>query len=77
MKSSQKKEHHLIHKVSIVLHRYICILTDSCHDLGFEAKLIAETSSKIANAAFPITGHVRYFSDVVEHVSTGEEQYGD
>ncbi len=40
--------------------------------LSFEAKLVLEATSKVGDAAPPISGHVGHFPDLVEHVAAGE-----
>jgi hypothetical protein len=49
-------------------------LTDCGDDLGLEAELVAEATSEVVEAAFAIARNIRGLPDVVEHVSTCEEQ---
>jgi hypothetical protein len=52
-------------------------LTDGGNNLRLETELVAKSSSEIAESTFSVSGDIRHFADVVEHVSTGEEQHGD
>jgi hypothetical protein len=53
------------------------MLTHSCNNLGLHSKLITETSCKVCDTTFAITGDIWYVSNVVEHVSAREHQDGD
>lgn len=52
-------------------------LTDGSHNLCLQAKLILESTGKIADATIAISGHVRDLPDVIEHLAAGEQQNGD
>jgi len=50
------------------------VLTHSCNDLSLKTILALESSSKVTDTSMAITNNIRYFSDVIEHVSTCEEE---
>jgi hypothetical protein len=49
-------------------------LTHCRNDLSFQTILIRETSSEITDTAASITGNVWNLSDVIEHMTTCEEE---
>lgn len=48
-------------------------LTDCRNDLRFQTKLIAESTSKVTNTPFSVTGYVWSRPDVIEHMPAGEQ----
>ena len=52
-------------------------LTERCHNLRFQTKLGLETVGKVGNSTMAITGNIGNVANMVEHVSTCEEQDGD
>lgn len=54
-----------------------CQLTHGCNDLRLKTKLVLETTGEVADTALAIGRNVGDFTDVVEHVTAGEEQDGD
>lgn len=52
-------------------------LTDSSHDLGFQSKLVLEASCDIADAAMAISNNVWNLPNMVEHMTTNEEENGN
>ncbi len=52
-------------------------LTYGSHDLCLQAKLVLESTSKVTNTSVSISGHIRDLSNVIEHLTAGEEEDGD
>lgn len=52
-------------------------LTNGCNDLGFHAELVLESTSKVADTALTIACNIRNLPDVIEHLSTGEQEDGN
>ena len=48
--------------------------THSCHNLRLQTELILKSTGKVNNTAFTILCNVRNFPNMVEHVSTCEEE---
>lgn len=63
---------HLMSVGSILAH--MLEPTHGGNDLGFQAVLVGESSSKIADSTSTIASDVRYLSDMVKHMSTGEKK---
>lgn len=63
-------------EITLALYHYRIMLelTHSCNDLCLQAILVGEASCKVADSTLTITSNIWNFSDVVEHVSTGEEE---
>ena len=53
------------------------LLTHRSNDLSFETELIRKTPSEVINASRTIPGDVRYFTNVIEHVTAREEKDND
>lgn len=52
-------------------------LTDSSHNLGFQSKLVLEASCNVAYAAMAISNNVWDFPNMVEHMTTNEQENGN
>lgn len=52
-------------------------LTHSGNNLDLKAKLALETTGKVSNASLAISGNIRDFADMVEHVAANEEEDGN
>lgn len=52
-------------------------LTDGSHDLRLQAKLVLETTRKVADAAIAVTSYVRDLPNVIKHLTAGEQKNGD
>lgn len=52
-------------------------LTHGSDNLSLETKLVLETTGKVGNATLAVACDIGDLADVVEHVTTGEEQNGD
>lgn len=53
------------------------MLTECSHDLRLQSVLALEISSKVADSATTISGDIRHFANMVEHVAAGKEKDGD
>lgn len=51
--------------------------THGGNNLCLQAKLVLESTGKVADASLSITGHVWDLANVIEHVSAREEQHSD
>jgi len=59
------------------MHRWANPLTDSGHNLRLQTKLVAESSSKVVDTTLSVSRYVGNFTDMIEHMPTSEEEYGD
>lgn len=55
----------------------ITSLTDGCNNLSFHAELVLESTSKVADTALTIACNIWNLPDVIEHLSTGEQEDGN
>ena len=51
--------------------------THCSNDLRLETELVLEATSKVGDTSLAVTSHVWHLADVVVHVTTGEEEYGN
>ena len=51
--------------------------THSGDNLSLHTELVGKSSSKIRNATFSISRHVRHLSDMIEHVSASKQKDSD
>jgi len=52
-------------------------LTNCSNNLRLQSELVAEATGEITDSALPISCHIWYLADMIEHVAASEEENSD